>query len=87
MASCNKCGRDVGCGCNLISGYCPTCYNSTLDNNPAEPRTTKRIVYTNNPQPSAPPSEFELILQTPGISKEEKINRINAILNKATDNL
>ena len=25
MASCTKCGKGVGCGCNLAGGLCATC--------------------------------------------------------------
>lgn len=25
-ASCKKCGKKVGCGCNLINGLCTDCY-------------------------------------------------------------
>lgn len=27
MASCSKCGVNVGCGCQLYNGLCSTCYN------------------------------------------------------------
>lgn len=25
MATCNSCGANVGCGCNLSNGLCPAC--------------------------------------------------------------
>lgn len=25
MANCTRCGKDVGCGCNLKNGLCATC--------------------------------------------------------------
>lgn len=25
MSKCNKCGSNVGCGCNLINGLCASC--------------------------------------------------------------
>lgn len=24
-ATCQRCGVDVGCGCNLVNGYCASC--------------------------------------------------------------
>lgn len=28
MASCNNCGANVGCGCNLINGLCAYCHGA-----------------------------------------------------------
>jgi hypothetical protein len=86
MANCSQCGRDVGCGCNLISGSCAGCYNKTLDNNDqstvTRKKTSKRVVYVN--QPDAPPNtEFNEILKAQGLSRQEKLKRINDILEKA----
>ena len=25
MANCKRCGTKVGCGCNLVNGYCSAC--------------------------------------------------------------
>lgn len=88
MATCSKCGKSVGCGCNLISGKCHVCFNETvsgIQSTEGEPKKkqTRRIVY---PQPTVttePNTEFEKILKVKGISKEEKIKRINDILEKA----
>ena len=30
MARCKQCGNDVGCGCNLTKGLCPSCNNAYL---------------------------------------------------------
>jgi hypothetical protein len=88
MASCSQCGKDVGCGCNLINGQCMSCYNAAL---PLEaPRvnkaTRKKIVKFSQPD-AQPVTEFEQILQTPNITKQEKIRRINEILEKARQQL
>jgi len=85
MASCSQCGKDVGCGCNLISGSCAGCYNKTLDNNQPtviQKKTSKRIVYVNQPN-ALPNTEFSEILKTQGLSKQDKLKRINDILEKA----
>ena len=86
MANCSQCGKDVGCGCNLISGSCPGCYNKSL-NNGEEPtlqrkKTTKRVVYINPPDAPAN-TEFVEILKAQGLSRAEKLRRINDILEKA----
>lgn len=31
MAKCGECGADVGCGCNLNKGKCPSCYSRYLE--------------------------------------------------------
>ena len=74
MASCSSCGTDVGCGCNLINGKCPTCYGKLS--------ISERTVVINIPPPTTPPvsPEFELILNMKQLSKEEKLKRINDIL-------
>ncbi len=87
MASCNQCRSEVGCSCNLISGVCLMCYNRSLDVNavnyqPLIKKSTKRVRYINE-SVNPPNTEFEVILKTPSISKEEKIRRINDILEKA----
>jgi len=92
MAKCSKCGAEVGCGCNLISGSCHTCYNLSLtgssdvvSTNTLEYSTPKRVVYA---QPlSAPPNTgFDQILNNNTLSKQEKIKRINDILEKGIQN-
>lgn len=84
MASCSKCGKGVGCSCNLIEGLCPTCYSAKATNNQTtiQTRSTERVVYSNTPEPP-PNTEFDAILGIQNISKEEKIRRINEILEKA----
>lgn len=85
MASCSKCGKNVGCACNLAQGMCLQCYNANMNVSPAT--TVGKSTYSSPvqySQPDAKPiTEFEQILQTPGISKQEKIRRINEILEKA----
>lgn len=88
MAHCNQCGRDVGCGCNLIDGACTTCYNKSLDNNavdfqPLKKKSTNRVRYKKPKTDPPPNTEFEEILKIKTLSKEEKIRRINDILEKA----
>ena len=84
MANCNSCGKDVGFGCNLTNGKCLGC----ISKDGAETQMTlapdrRRARYT-APKKEAPPLiGFEEILKTPGLSKEEKIKRINDILEKA----
>jgi hypothetical protein len=83
MASCSSCGRDVGCGCNLSNGLCLTCLaKDRVDDGTPLKKSTKRIVYNNTVEP-LPKTEFESILSIKGISREEKLRRINEILEKA----
>lgn len=87
MAHCSQCGKDVGCGCNLISGSCATCYSKNVNSTEnvtleVPKKRTKRIKYNNTTEPS-PNTEFEKILRTESLSKLEKIRRINDILEKA----
>ena len=28
MANCRNCGNKVGCGCQLINGFCSACHNA-----------------------------------------------------------
>ena len=37
MATCKKCGVQVGCGCQLVNGLCKGCYAVSL-------QTTKRMI-------------------------------------------
>ena len=30
MANCVKCGKTVGCGCELTNGLCQTCYQASI---------------------------------------------------------
>ena len=85
MATCNQCGKNVGCGCNLIEGACVGCYSkmsqeekTTLPN-----KKNKKVRYKAPPKEAPPLTEFETILHTQNISKDEKIRRINDILEKA----
>lgn len=87
MAHCNQCGKDVGCGCNLINGACAACYNKSLDSSAVDyqplKKSTGRVRYK-KPQVDPPPNtEFEEILKIKTLSKEEKIRRINDILERA----
>jgi NMD protein affecting ribosome stability and mRNA decay len=86
MVSCSKCGKGVGCGCNLIDGLCTSCYSAKVTNNQTtiQTRSTERIRYDNTPEPP-PNTEFDTILNIQSISKEEKIRRINEILEKAKE--
>ena len=90
MAHCSQCGKDVGCGCNLINGSCATCYSKTANaadvTSGTPKKRTKRIKYDNKTEPP-PNTEFEVILRTQGLSKEEKIKRINDILEKAREQI
>lgn len=86
MAICNKCGREVGCGCNLITGSCHKCYNESITSNAEIEKPLKKIikktVYQN--LPDAPPNtEFSNILKNQELSRAEKLKRINDILEKA----
>ena len=85
MARCGKCNSDVGCACNLIGELCARCYNLSLDNSGegVVSRTRRKRVVYDNPVNPAPNTEFEIILKTTGLSKEEKLRRINDILEKA----
>lgn len=31
FAKCKKCGKDVGCGCHLTNGLCPSCNAQSLN--------------------------------------------------------
>lgn len=86
MASCSKCGKGVGCGCNLIEGLCPSCYSAKVAGNQTltQAKSTERIRYDNTSEPPAN-TEFDAILNIQNISKEEKIRRINEILEKAKE--
>jgi hypothetical protein len=87
MANCLQCSKEVGCACNLISNVCLTCYSSNLETGTTFIKpTTTRVVYENT-VPEEPGNEFTQILSTPGITKEEKIRRINNILEKAREQI
>ena len=85
MASCSKCGKGVGCSCNLIEGLCPSCYSAKVngDQPTTLTKSTQRIVYNNSEPPAN--TEFDIILNTKSLSKEEKLRRINDILEKARE--
>ncbi len=89
--NCSKCGKDVGCGCNLVNGACLNCYGKEVERNPDFRKTTSKVKQHKQPPSSPEPNnEFVNILRTQGISKEEKLKRINKILEdaikKANDN-
>lgn len=88
MASCGQCGKEVGCGCNLINGQCMTCYNATLPLDAPKLSRASRKQIVKFSQPDAKPvNEFEEILRIPNITKQEKLRRINEILEKARQQL
>lgn len=43
MANCKKCGKAVGCGCNLKSGLCATC-NQEKVNPPVQPPKIQNLL-------------------------------------------
>src|SRR5690242_12414343 len=89
MANCANCGIEVGCSCNLHGGgLCTSCYsNRSIDT--VDPKVgnkkkaTKRVVYSKPDRPVPPNTEFTEILKNKAIPREEKIKRINDILEKA----
>lgn len=86
MANCIKCSRDVGCSCNLVDGFCLSCYSVNINETGITPthKKSKRVVYNNTVKNGGEPNtEFEVILKTPGLTKEEKLKKINDILTKA----
>ncbi len=84
MAKCSKCGKEVGCACNLISGSCHTCYNQDVTLTSAQAQALQvSLPKLQNPPPN---TEFDSILNTKGLSKEEKLKRINDILEKGIQN-
>lgn len=88
MASCGQCGREVGCPCNLIGAKCMKCYNESLPvEAPRVNRATRKKIVKFSKADAQPVTEFTTILQTPGISKQEKVRRINEILEKARQQL
>lgn len=84
MANCSKCGRDVGCGCNLVDSKCMSCYNEGLDNSAPQMRVTSKRTYNLTLTEPATPTEFETILNSTGLTKQEKLKRINDIIEKAS---
>ncbi len=81
MAQCTKCGKSVGCSCSLIGGLCTTCYSEGNTDQFVAKKATRKVF---KQLPNAPPNtEFEVILNTPGLTREEKLRRINDILEKA----
>lgn len=79
MASCSSCGTNVGCGCNLISGKCGACYGKSVSSD----NTNQTFNVPTIPSTVPANTEFNVILSTKGLSKEEKLKRINDILEKA----
>lgn len=86
MAQCKDCGKAVSCSCTLIGGYCPACFSKNSALPPAERKKTARVVFKQPVDPK-PNTEFEEILHTTGISREEKLRRINEILEKAKEQI
>lgn len=86
MAHCGQCGKDVGCACTLIAGKCAKCFseNKSSPDTQRVQKSRRKVVYKNDPQ--APPNdEFSIILNDRGLSREEKLKRINQILEKARE--
>lgn len=85
MAHCSQCGRDMGCGCNLINGSCAVCYNKSLngDQPQIKRKRTDRVIYKRPETGAAPNTEFSEILKSQGLSRAEKLKRINDILEQA----
>lgn len=79
MANCSKCGLQVSCGCSLIEGACSTCYMQSNQQSPSHPFVQVNLQGVNAPQPVT----FEAILNEGTLSKEEKLKRINDIIEKA----
>jgi hypothetical protein len=77
MASCSSCGTNVGCGCNLTDGMCVTCYGKQSSTTTRSTNVTLQTI-----QPSGSP-EFVNILNQVGLTQEEKLKRINDILEAA----
>lgn len=80
MAKCSTCRREVGCSCNLIQGQCAKCFAESGYGGGTITYSTQTVTQTTSDQPNM---EFENILNTQGISQEEKLRRINAILEQA----
>jgi hypothetical protein len=87
MANCGKCAKEVGCGCNLVHGLCMSCYNEGLDSSAPQMRTTSRQTYNLTLKQPVAPTEFETILNSPTMTKQEKLNRINDIINNASTSI
>lgn len=85
MAHCSVCGKNVGCSCSLTNGKCHNCIGEPVPQGEVKKKQTKRIVYDNSAikNPPAQNDEFSKILKNKGLSKQEKIKRINDILEKA----
>lgn len=88
MASCGKCGKNVGCGCNLTQGYCVTCYAEKIESGEQvqaemKRKSIKRVKFTKPPVDPPENTQFIEILQTQTLTREEKLKRINNILEQA----
>lgn len=85
MAKCSKCEREVGCACNLIDNKCMKCYSDFASRNGLSievdlKKSKKRKLEKIQEEKSAVESPLKQILQTKGISREEKLRRINEII-------
>lgn len=87
MARCNNCNKDVGCGCNLINGACMSCFNKAQESGEPLAPQRKQARYKAPPKEPTPLKGFEEILKQQGLSKEQKIRRINEILENARKNI
>lgn len=84
MAHCSKCSKEVGCSCNLIGGLCVGCYAEQNRLSPSRSKKkTKKERYKAPPKDAPPLVGFEELLKDKGMSKEEKIRRINDIIESA----
>ena len=48
MANCTKCGKAVGCGCNLKKGLCATCTQQNNTPKPVQNSGIKELVDLSN---------------------------------------
>ena len=48
MANCAKCGKPVGCGCNLKQGLCATCNQEKNNPKPVNPPSIKELLDNTN---------------------------------------
>lgn len=84
MANCSTCKRDVGCSCNLQHGQCLSCYSKSLATSDSSSTTLVRTRTVTFSDPNAEPvSGFNEIINDTSITQEEKLRRINEILEQA----
>ena len=77
MANCSNCKVDVGCPCNLHNTLCVSCYSKGITPPARSSKIINQIVSTENERPI---TVFTMILGNKELTREEKLNRINKIL-------